>query len=145
MDANDIVRAFQSQLAKSPPVVLYSQLEKLTECIFLYEGVHTGHWCAIIKHPYSWEIFDPVGVRPDDPIDNPRIVRVPKKLQKFCIGQNMLVEYNAVPLQKGGKSCGLWCVWRFMHKDLSCDEFAEEFEDFSDKDLCLYFNKPDLI
>ncbi len=130
---------------KPPEILMYDQLDRLIECIFLYEGIKVGHWCAIIKHPNSWEIFDPIGLVPDEPLSNPKIKRVPKKLEKFCRDSNMVVEYNDFGLQRGGSTCGLWCILRFLHKDLSCDEFREEFRDMTDLQVCRFFERPDLI
>lgn len=148
MDKYDIARTF-TKLGKEPPeILLYDQLEELIPCIFLYVGYHVGHWCAILKHKDSWEIFDPIGLWPDSEIDHPAIRKVPKKFAELAAEktrQGYRVDYNHFRLQKGGSTCGLWCIMRWLNKNLQCEEFIKEFEDVTDAEIAQYFSRPDLL
>jgi hypothetical protein len=156
MDKNDIWETFYKfgmPREEIPAILMYYQLEELVPCIVLYEGEEIGHWCAILRHPKSWEIFDPIGLLPDQPLDHPGILRIPKKLGVFFENQNvprgakwdLEIEYNDFSMQKGGKTCGLWCILRFIHKNLSCDQFRDEFGKMTDEQVCRFFNRMDLL
>lgn len=146
MDRNAIVQTFSRFNRIAPPVLMYSELTRMTPCIFLYEGHgKIGHWCAILRHDDGWEIFDSVGFYPDSEIDNPRLLKVRKKLWDFAVATKQLVEYNDFPLQKGGRDCGLWCIMRWFYSNLSCDEFEHYFKEWTDVDICAYFGRLDLL
>lgn len=148
MNEDDIRAVFVRFNKPAPPILLYDQLTKLTPCIFLYRGKKVGHWCAILRHEDSWEIFDPVGLKPDAPLDHPRMIPVPKKLRWMCLNQEgrpLRIYYNDVHLQAGGKSCGLWCIFRYLHKHLDSDQFTAKFRWVTDADICQFFNRMDLL
>jgi hypothetical protein len=147
MDRTDILKTFQKLETPPPPVLMYDKLDKLQECIYLYPGDDgVGHWCAILKHPDSWEIFDPIGLYPDTEIDNPRIKKVPKKLAHFFSEiPNEGIEYNDFALQRGGSDCALWCILRFLYRDLSCEQFENQFKDLTDFEICKGFNRMDVL
>lgn len=148
MDKYDIARVFKSLDKSVPDILLYDELEQLVPCIFLYTGIHTGHWCAILKHKDSWEIFDPIGVWPDTELQHPHIKKVPPKLQQLSLPlaeKGYRIDYNHFNFQKGGSACGLWCILRWLNKHMDCDSFIAAFEKVTDRDVCLYFNRMDLL
>lgn len=149
MNRQAIIDVFNSRGFVAPLVIYYNIIDKPIPCIFLYEGENkVGHWCAILKHPNSWEIFDPVGLYPDSEIDIPHMQKVQKKFQRIFGDINMNygthIQYNDFSHQKGGKSCGLWCILRWLQSDLNIDEFNAEYQNFTDWDVCRYFGRPDL-
>lgn len=148
MDDIEIQKTFQLYGApRIPPILMYPDLKRLQSCIFLYQGYKSGHWCCIIRHPNSWEIFDPVGLYPDDPLDNQRIIPVRKKMEQLCREQEsyVKVEYNDYPFQRSGRACGLWCILRFFYSHLSCAQFKKEFKNLGDVGVCRFFDRMDLL
>lgn len=129
-----------------PPIILYKQLTRLMDCIVLYPGKETGHWIAVLEHPDSWEIFDSIGIPPDEEMKYPGMKKVPPKFRELCKLTNKRVDYNDISLQKLNTStCGLWCINRFIHKKYSCENFATMMKDVSDKEICKIFGRPDLL
>ncbi len=146
MDKYEITAEFVKRGWHPPPIIMYDDLTRLGPCIYLYAGENgDGHWCSILRHPQSWEIFDPVGVEPDSEIDHPRIRKVPKILWDLCAAQPLQVDYNDWPFQTGGRTCGLWCIFRFFHYKLPCDTFRLMYENWTDEDVCHFFEKIDLL
>lgn len=149
MNADEIRATFQQWGMYPPPVILYDEIgPELRRCVYLYRGDEVGHWCCILFHPRtdSWEIFDPMGLYPDKPLDVPGIVKVPKLLLKLALAQDKMVDYNEFAHQGlGTRTCGLWCVWRMLHHNLTFDEFRDRYSKMTDEEICRLFNKPELL
>lgn len=145
MDKSALLNVFAQINQPAPPIVLYDDITRFKPCIFLYRGHKMGHWCAILGHSDSWEIFDPQGCFPDTELLHPAIVKLPPKFRNIAESQPFRVYYNHMKLQKGGKSCGLWCVFRFIHHKLDYDQFIAKFGTMTDLDVCNYFGRLDLL
>lgn len=145
MDKDEIIKVFAQYHQIPPPVKIYDDLTKLEPCIFLYRGHRMGHWCAILGHPDSWEIFDPIGMWPDTELNHPQIRKIPPRMAALCNAQPFRVDYNDCYLQTGGSSCGLWCIFRFLHHKLSYLEFVSKFGKWTDRDICRFFKRYDLL
>lgn len=133
------------EVERFPLICMYSGLNSLTPCIFLYEGPAIGHWCAILKHKNSWEVFDPIGLWPDDELKHPMITKVPAKIEKMAASTNLAVFYNHMPLQKAHRTCGLWCCFRWIHRDLDYDQFIRRYGHITDLQVCYLFDRLDLF
>jgi len=127
-----------------PDFTTYRRIQKMQPCIFLYEGPQIGHWCCILEHKNSWEIFDPVGMWPDDELKHPKIMKVPAKFRRLCRATGKTVYYNDFPLQTGGRTCGLWVALRWMYRHLTYDEFVRNFSHMTDHHICKLFHRMDL-
>ena len=145
MDKNDIAKVFLQMQRIPPRIILYDDLNKFMPCIFLYRGYKVGHWCAILKHSDSWEIFDPIGLFPDTELNHPAIIKMPDKLVHLGRATNARIFYNHLKLQQGGRSCGLWCIFRFLHSDLTYNQFARRYGHLTDLDICKMFGRMDLL
>jgi len=148
MDATQIRQTFHEWGMQAPPIITYDQLEQFERCVYLYRGDTVGHWCCILFHPQtdSWEIFDPMGLFPDRPLDVPGIVRMPKKLWQMALDQDKAVEWNEFAHQGlGTATCGLWCIWRLLNGKLPFQQFRDKFSSMTDQEICALFNKPQLL
>ena len=147
MDAEDIRKTFEEHSEQPcPQIIMYDELDHPENCIYLYPGVDgMGHFCAILIHSYCIELFDPIGLYPDAPIDNPRILKVPKRLERIFANSSLPIEYNNFDFQRGGSDCALWCILRFLYRWMTPIRFIETFDKWTDFDICKYFNRFDLL
>lgn len=157
MDKDEIMNILKSYNIKNVPVLMYEDLKRLKTCIFLYTGPTMGHWCCIVKHPHSIEVFDPEGVCIDDEfkfnnitkqffdyIENGKVYKT-SMLRELCIKTPLQVEYNNKKFQKSGDTCALWCIWRIINRKQSCEQFLRENYKTTNKQIAEFFQRLDLL
>jgi hypothetical protein len=116
---------------------------KYGACIVLYETKKDyGHWCCFfVTDRNTIEFFDPYGLMPDD-----EFAFVTEEFRRengeyypyltaMLLATPYQIEYNHYPFQKFAKnvsSCGRWCGFRLLVKDLNLDEFIDLFQPYED-------------
>ncbi len=100
--------------------------------LFLTEDQNTGHWICMIKKKNKIYYFDPYGNKPDEDLkwlskakkemldqENPILTRLLKD-------SGYEVYYNLYPYQTEAyhiNTCGRWCAYRLLKKDLTDAQF----------------------
>jgi hypothetical protein len=102
--------------------------------IILYQtSDNYGHWVGIIKHRGKIEVFDPLGIKPDDELKfidkhyrNESNQHYPH-LSYLLYNSPYEIEYNNHKLQKDNtnvSTCGRWVGARLRMKNIKLDDFA---------------------
>jgi len=97
-----------------------------------------GHWTCIINHDDRIEFFDSYGIFPDKERKYTNIefrkqnnMMLPH-LTALLYNSNKQIEYNDHKLQDMSKrniqTCGRWCAFRYLCKDINIDSFARFFK-----------------
>lgn len=135
-------------------IVLYQNLIKFRSidqvlgpygaCFLLFTAKpHYGHWCLLFKRKKNLiEFFNPYGGFPDDSLD---YIPMDYRLKSNQLHTNLSflldkspyeLEYNEFPFQarkKDIKTCGRWCGFRLICRNLDIYQFKELIDDFSDQ------------
>lgn len=135
-------------------VVLYENLNKYNTidqmlgpygaCFLLFTArAHYGHWTLLFKrNPLIIEFFNPYGGFPDDSLDFiPMNYRVKSNqlhtTLSFLLDKSPYeLEYNEFPFQakkKDIKTCGRWCGFRLICRNLDIYQFKGLIDDLSDQ------------
>lgn len=109
-------------------------------CIILYQTApNYGHWVCLIVTPYEdqhiLELFDPYGMVIDDELKYCDYLDDIPILTKMLFYSGLPVSYNHHKFQKRNNNiatCGCWCIARIVNKDLSLNEFYNQFKDIDD-------------
>lgn len=128
--------------------------------LFYEHRPNYGHWVAILKCNNKLEFFNSYGDKinplPDDQLNNyskswrKQSNQLYKTLSMLFLKSKYKLEYNNYQFQSDLKeiqTCGRWCIYRILNKNLSIDEFAEEVITecenknlFTDELVCLKIN-----
>jgi hypothetical protein len=97
--------------------------------LYLIQGQNSGHWCCMLRKKKNIEFFDSYGKKLDYSLkyNDDRLPIISEILLKNGVSR---VENNVYPFQKADdrvSTCGRYCVWRVMNKDLSLEEFQNGF------------------
>jgi hypothetical protein len=111
---------------------------KYNKCIILYKSdASYGHWCCLFKNKYGINFFDSYGNKPDEILNflpnhiNKALEQDHDNLIKLLYNSNYNIYYNEYPLQEYNKNintCGRWCIFRLICKELNENEFYNLFK-----------------
>lgn len=107
-------------------------------CFLLYESEPKwGHWCLVfMRDDGILEFFDPYGTIIDDQLDDIDKNFREKTNQNYPYLTKLLyecpyqIEYNDYQFQRRSrniKTCGRWCICRWICKSLTLEEFKYYF------------------
>lgn len=96
----------------------------------------TGHWCAIIRHPHSYEFWDSYGMMPDDIImmksdeDRANTHQEHNYLSSLLFNSKKNIEFNEFQFQNNDKdinTCGAHTGVRCRFSDISLNDYQHIF------------------
>ncbi len=118
----------------------FSSIEELlhphSSVVLLYQSSEkSGHWCCLlINAKGNLEFFDPYGLSPDTQFkylgSYGKGSGIRGLLSKLMLNYEGEIEYNSYALQKSKKditSCGRWCGFRILCKDIPLENFINGF------------------
>lgn len=150
MNKQDIKNILRQVNLNDIPVLLYQEIRQLENMIFLYDGPTMGHWCCLLDHGNGWEFFDPEGIFVDEEFKFQNVTKR-KHILSILMGTademnpKLYFDYNNKNFQRSGNTCGLWCIFRMIHKNLGCEQFLKSFRNVRSEDIANYFHRPDLL
>jgi hypothetical protein len=143
-------------------IIVYSEIEKYknindllnpyNQIIILYNISDSyGHWTCLFKVNNEIKFFDSYGLIIDEQRKYipelykkehyPSINYLCKLLHDEVINNPFLtVSYNPYKLQKQDhfiQTCGRWCYYRLINKNLSHKQFYNKFKNINNKDLAI--------
>jgi hypothetical protein len=161
LTSNDIKRIFNNKIKVIPyeDLTKYNNIEDLlhpyNKVMILYVWKKNpnpyGHWiCLFINCKGNYEVFDSYGTFIDDTLnDIDKNFRLEnneyyKQLTHLLYNSNKTIEYNNKKLQDDNSStCGKWCSYRMLKKDLDINDFCDLFTDntlINDRMILKIFN-----
>jgi hypothetical protein len=131
-----------------PNLIHYKNMDEVLgpheACFLLFEAKpHYGHWCLIFKvNENTLEFFNPYGGYPDDSLNHiPMHYRVKSNQLHTILSELMLkspyeLTYNEFPFQEHNpntKTCGRWCAFRLICRNMSLYQFKEFIDSIEDE------------
>lgn len=131
-----------------PNLIEYKNIDEVmgpyNACFLLFEAKpHYGHWCLIFKiNNDTIEFFNPYGGYPDDSLKHiPMHYREVSNQLHTILSELMLkspyqLTYNEFAFQKHNantKTCGRWCAFRLICRNMSLYEFKDTINALSEE------------